>query len=67
MLGSLSDEVGWFSDVKILKFEKGIVEMSDKNIDFKELEKALIKLFGKIELIEELQKHRGDKFNIFSI
>lgn len=41
--------------------------MSDKNIDFKELEKALIKLFGKIELIEELQKHRGDKFNIFSI
>ena len=41
--------------------------MSDKNIDFKELEKALIKLYGKIEIIEELQKHRGDKFNIFSI
>lgn len=41
--------------------------MSDKNVDFKELEKALIKLYGKIELIEELQKHRGDKFNIFSI
>ncbi len=32
--------------------------MSDKNIDFKELENALIKLYGKIELIEELQKHR---------
>ena len=28
------------------------------NIDFKELENALIKLYGKIELIEELQKHR---------
>lgn len=41
--------------------------MSDKNIDFKELENALITLYGKIELIEELQKHRGDKFNIFSI
>lgn len=41
--------------------------MNDKNIDFKELEKALIKLYGKIEIIEELQKHRGDKFNIFSI
>lgn len=41
--------------------------MSDKNIDFKELENALIKLYGKIEIIEELQKHRGDKFNIFSI
>ena len=32
--------------------------MNDKNIDFKELENALIKLYGKIELIEELQKHR---------
>ena len=41
--------------------------MSNKNIDFKELEKALIKLYGKIEIIEELQKHKGDKFNIFSI
>lgn len=41
--------------------------MSDKNIDFRELENALIKLYGKIEIIEELQKHRGDKFNIFSI
>lgn len=41
--------------------------MNDKNINFKELENALIKLYGKIELIEELQKHRGDKFNIFSI
>ena len=39
----------------------------NENIDFKELENALIKLYGKIELIEELQKHRGDKFNIFSI
>lgn len=41
--------------------------MNNKNINFKELENALIKLYGKIELIEELQKHRGDKFNIFSI
>lgn len=41
--------------------------MKDKNIDFKKLENVLIKLYGKIELIEELQKHRGDKFNIFSI
>ena len=32
--------------------------MNDKNIDFKELVNALIKLYGKIELIEELQKHR---------
>ena len=41
--------------------------MNDKNINFKELENALIKLYGKIEIIEELQKHKGDKFNIFSI
>ena len=41
--------------------------MNDKNIDFRKLENALIKLYGKIEIIEELQKHRGDKFNIFSI
>ena len=41
--------------------------MKDKNIYFKKLKNALIKLYGKIELIEELQKHRGDKFNIFSI
>ena len=39
--------------------------MNDKNIDFRKLENALIKLYGKIEIIEELQKHRGDKFNIF--
>ena len=41
--------------------------MKNENIDFTELEKILIKLYGKIEIIEELQKHRGDKFNIFSI
>ena len=41
--------------------------MNDKNIDFRKLENALIKLYGKIEIIEELQKHRGDEFNIFSI
>lgn len=41
--------------------------MNDKNIDFRELENVLIKLYGKIEIIEELQKHKGDKFNIFSI
>ena len=41
--------------------------MNNENIDFKKLENALIKLYGKIELIEELQKYRGDKFNIFSI
>lgn len=41
--------------------------MNDKNIDFIELEKTLIKLYGKIETIEEIQKHKGDKFNIFSI
>lgn len=41
--------------------------MNNENIDFKKLENALITLYGKIELIEELQKHRGDKFNIFSI
>ncbi|QKF77625.1 PD-(D/E)XK nuclease family protein [Arcobacter defluvii] len=41
--------------------------MNYKNIDFRKLENALIKLYGKIEIIEELQKHRGDKFNIFSI
>ena len=41
--------------------------MNDKNINFRELENALIKLYGKIEIIEELQKHKGDKFNIFSI
>lgn len=41
--------------------------MNNENINFKELESALIKLYGKIEIIEELKKHRGDKFNIFSI
>lgn len=41
--------------------------MNDKNIDFRKLENALIKLYGKIEIIEQLQKHRGDEFNIFSI
>ncbi|MGJ0355111.1 PD-(D/E)XK nuclease family protein [Aliarcobacter cryaerophilus] len=41
--------------------------MNNENINFKELENTLIKLYGKIEIIEELQKHRGDKFNIFSI
>jgi hypothetical protein len=46
---------------------KGNSEMNNENIDFKKLENALTKLYGKIELIEELQKHRGDKFNIFSI
>ncbi|MCT7549976.1 PD-(D/E)XK nuclease family protein [Aliarcobacter butzleri] len=41
--------------------------MNNENIDFKKLENTLITLYGKIELIEELQKHRGDEFNIFSI
>ena len=41
--------------------------MIQEQNDFKELEKALITLSGKIELIEELGKHKGDKFNIFSI
>ena len=41
--------------------------MKNENIDFTELEKILIKLYGKIETIEEVQKNKGDKFNIFSI
>ncbi len=36
-------------------------------MNFNELEKALIKLYGKIETIEELEKHKGNKFNVFSI
>lgn len=38
-----------------------------KNINFQELEKVLISLYGKINTIEELEKHRGTKFNIFTI
>ena len=35
--------------------------------DFKELERKLMLLYGKINTIEEIEKHRGSKFNIFSI
>lgn len=37
------------------------------DIDFQALEKRLISLYGKINTIEEIEKHRGTKFNIFSI
>jgi len=32
-----------------------------------ELEKCLLTLSGKIETIEQMEKHKGEKFNIFSI
>jgi hypothetical protein len=41
--------------------------MAENNIDFRELEKMLITLYGKIELIEEIKRQKGDEFNIFSI
>ena len=36
-------------------------------IGFKELEKKLISLHGKIETIEEIEKLNGNKFNVFNI
>lgn len=40
--------------------------MAEK-FDFKELEKVLITLSGKIDTIEQMERHKGEKFNIFSI
>ena len=38
-----------------------------EEINFKDLEKKLVALYGKIETINELEKIRGNKFNIFNI
>jgi len=39
----------------------------EEKFDFKELEKGLITLSGKIDTIEQIERHKGEKFNIFSI
>ena len=39
----------------------------EEKFDFKELEKGLITLSGKIDTIEQMERHKGEKFNIFSI
>lgn len=39
----------------------------ENKFNFKKLEKRLITLYGKINTIEAIEKHRGTKFNIFSI
>lgn len=39
----------------------------ENKLNFKKLEKRLITLYGKINTIEAIEKHRGTKFNIFRI
>jgi hypothetical protein len=39
----------------------------EQKINWEEFKSKLIELNGKIETIEEISRHKGDKFNIFSI